>query len=478
VWQLPPTRDAAPAHRAPQSHAKAPDGPVPPPPFARRAAQQQGGGTSHVRSTATGQNAGPRDAGAREARTDRGTQQQRAQNDHARHGPRQHIRERRPQSPQQAAVPHPGGHSGITPKAARLGRFAPVIRVGHPAHGRTDRIPAQLAWRHDLDHDHGHDRDGHRHHHHHARFVAWAGLVFWPYVYDDMFYYSFWPDAYDDDYWPYAYDDLIDGIYWATGSPYSDDDYAAPTAATAGVADGEPARSGRPARSGSSGGSGGCESRGIADWPFAKIERIVKPTAEQRSLLDALKAAASQAVDSLKAACPHDAALTPNGRLQAMIDRLQAAVSVARTVHAPLMTFYSALSDEQKARFNAIGPDAGPKAESRSASAEACPAQKPGLIDLPVERIAAAVRPADMQQAKLDALKQANGRAIAILQAACPDRVPQTPVGRLEAIETRLDAMIGAAKAIQPALQNFYDALTDEQKSRFNTLGQRPRRDG
>jgi hypothetical protein len=32
--------------------------------------------------------------------------------------------------------------------------------------------------------------------------------------------------------------------------------------------------------------------------------------------------------------------------------------------------------------------------------------------------------------------------------------------------------MIQAAQAIQPALQEFYGSLTDEQKSRFNMLGQ------
>jgi hypothetical protein len=91
---------------------------------------------------------------------------------------------------------------------------------------------------------------------------------------------------------------------------------------------------------------------------------------------------------------------------------------------------------------------------------------------LPIERIEDAVRPSDTQQAKLDRLSKANDRAIAVLQAACPDSIPQTPVGRLDAIERRLEAMIQAAQAIQPALQEFYGSLTDEQKSRFNMLGQ------
>jgi hypothetical protein len=103
----------------------------------------------------------------------------------------------------------------------------------------------------------------------------------------------------------------------------------------------------------------------------------------------------------------------------------------------------------------------------------ACSEQKRALGDLPTARIASAVGPSDSHQGRLDELAKANTRAIAILQAACADREPQTPVGRVEAIEMRLDVMIQAAKAIEPALNEFYGSLKDEQKSRFNALGQR-----
>ena len=58
------------------------------------------------------------------------------------------------------------------------------------------------------------------------------------------------------------------------------------------------------------------------------------------------------------------------------------------------------------------------------------------------------------------------------LQAACPDDVPLTPVGRLEAMEKRLAAMLQAAKLVQPALDEFYSTLGSEQKARFNALKQ------
>ena len=55
---------------------------------------------------------------------------------------------------------------------------------------------------------------------------------------------------------------------------------------------------------------------------------------------------------------------------------------------------------------------------------------------------------------------------------ACPDVAPLTPVGRLEAMEKRLEAMVQAGKTVQPAMEEFYASLSNEQKARFNTLGQ------
>jgi hypothetical protein len=107
-----------------------------------------------------------------------------------------------------------------------------------------------------------------------------------------------------------------------------------------------------------------------------------------------------------------------------------------------------------------------------------CSGQMSGLTELPIERIAAVVHPSNAQQPKLGELRKANDRAVAILQTACPNRVPRTPVDRLDAIESRLDVMIRAAKMVKPALKDFYGALTDEQKARMNALGRPPRAGG
>ena len=40
-------------------------------------------------------------------------------------------------------------------------------------------------------------------------------------------------------------------------------------------------------------------------------------------------------------------------------------------------------------------------------------------------------------------------------------------------MQQRLEAMLQAVKTVQPALENFYGSLSDEQKARFNQLGAR-----
>jgi hypothetical protein len=73
--------------------------------------------------------------------------------------------------------------------------------------------------------------------------------------------------------------------------------------------------------------------------------------------------------------------------------------------------------------------------------------------------------------AALDRLDDAMQEAVAALGNACPTTIALTPVGRLETMQTRLQAMIAAANAVRPALSEFYALLNDEQKAKFNRLG-------
>ena len=74
-----------------------------------------------------------------------------------------------------------------------------------------------------------------------------------------------------------------------------------------------------------------------------------------RSLV-ALQNATTQAADLLKASCVTSDPLTPPARLAAVGKRLDTMLQAVKMVSSALNDFYRTLSDEQKARFEAIGP--------------------------------------------------------------------------------------------------------------------------
>ena len=86
------------------------------------------------------------------------------------------------------------------------------------------------------------------------------------------------------------------------------------------------------------------------------------------------------------------------------------------------------------------------------------------------------MRPTDAQLAALDRLSGALDKAVDTLQAACPTTIALTPVGRLETMEQRLQAMIEAAKIVRPALEELYASLSNEQKAKFNRLSRQTAR--
>jgi hypothetical protein len=217
------------------------------------------------------------------------------------------------------------------------------------------------------------------------------------------------------------------------------------------------------------------QAKGITAWPFDRIEQAVQPNAEQKAMLQQLAKISNDAAAEFRDACPNVVPLTPVGRLEAMVARLKAMNDAVKAVRPVLTRFYESLSDEQKARFNELGPDLDQRKRAPSQQADAaqanCSGEKAGLSNLAVERIEDVVQPTDAQAAALDKLDEATEKAVDTLRAACPSATPLTPVGRLEVMQKRLEAMIEAANAVRPALEEFYASLSDEQKAKFNRLG-------
>ena len=108
--------------------------------------------------------------------------------------------------------------------------------------------------------------------------------------------------------------------------------------------------------------------------------------------------------------------------------------------------------------------------QDRSGRCECLRQRQAGLANFPIAKIQETVSPTDDQLDLLDALEDATFKALDIMKAACPEDPPVSPNERLAATQSRIEAMIEAAKAIQPALEDFYAALNDQQKALFSKM--------
>jgi hypothetical protein len=302
-------------------------------------------------------------------------------------------------------------------------------------------------------------------HRHNFFHLGWIGPWFWPYAYGDIFYFALWPWDYwyYDPFWAYGYGDIYQAVFF----PYSYDDYVQ-----------GPQAPERMARLKQAIGQGCDEEAGeVTGWPIDQIQAAVQPDQHQAELLDNLGNAIVKASDEIRAHCPNNIAFTPTERLAQMRDRLQSLLDGLNIVDPALSSFYDSLSDEQKARFNDIAPRA-PRTAQRGQSAPGeltgpniqsqCNA---GAMEWPTDQIDRVVRPDDAQRSKLQALQSAASHAADTIKAACPTEVPATPPARLAAEGHRLQAMLQGVETIQPALGDFYNSLSDDQKARFNSMG-------
>jgi LTXXQ motif family protein len=121
-----------------------------------------------------------------------------------------------------------------------------------------------------------------------------------------------------------------------------------------------PAADGRTNRRGASGNdlAALCSRRAesFTQLPVERVEQVVKPTQEQQDAFARLKIASTEAANQLQASCPTQTPQSPMDRFDALGKRLGAMAEAIKTVRPALASFYGSLSDEQKARFNTLGP--------------------------------------------------------------------------------------------------------------------------
>lgn len=91
-----------------------------------------------------------------------------------------------------------------------------------------------------------------------------------------------------------------------------------------------------------------------ANWPLPQLQEAVHPTDEQRKALALVDQAFKRAASGLAAECTGAIPKTASGRLVATEDWLDTTWRAVETIEAALANFQKDLSDEQKARINAL----------------------------------------------------------------------------------------------------------------------------
>ena len=89
------------------------------------------------------------------------------------------------------------------------------------------------------------------------------------------------------------------------------------------------------------------------------------------------------------------------------------------------------------------------------------------------DRIAELIKPTDAQRPKFEEFKAASIKSAEAMRDACQADVPETIIGRTEAMEKRMDTMLQAIRTVRPALVALYATLSDEQKARLDANSHR-----
>jgi LTXXQ motif family protein len=109
---------------------------------------------------------------------------------------------------------------------------------------------------------------------------------------------------------------------------------------------------------------------------------------------------------------------------------------------------------------------------------QSCGGFAPGVTSFPIDKIRREIHPTGEALVAVDQLADASSQASNILSASCPREPPLTPLARLDAVETRLEAMIKAIQIVRPPLASLYDSLSDEQTQRLEAIGVEENRHG
>ena len=205
-----------------------------------------------------------------------------------------------------------------------------------------------------------------------------------------------------------------------------------------------------------------CQPGNAANAVVGRIRAETKPTAAQMLLFQKLAEALGMASGYLAQSCPQAIPQDPVARLQLMQTQIQILSMALDLIRPPLQQFEESLSANQRAPFVALrSPEAATVASCRT---------PPAAIDEPIVQIDQGVQPESGQRDALAEVKQAFVSAASDLDAHCPKSAPALPLARLEAMGARLDSSWRALLAMQVALADFENRLSEQQRSRLNSI--------
>ena len=118
-------------------------------------------------------------------------------------------------------------------------------------------------------------------------------------------------------------------------------------------------------------------------------------------------------------------------------------------------------------RSHGYSVDASVSAESRATSTLLAFARAPSVSS---RCLRPSVRPTKTQRSSLEALQKKSFEMGQFLMASCLKPMPATPAERLDAAADRLTAVIFAASNLNMALNDFTSQLSDDQKTRLNSM--------
>jgi hypothetical protein len=145
----------------------------------------------------------------------------------------------------------------------------------------------------------------------------------------------------------------------------------------------------------------------------------------------------------------------------------------ARESHQDVYSSGPARSSDNGGGSGSSMAAAAPVTEDDSDNPEmaTCAGFAPGVNAFPIDKIKDSVNPHGQQLEDLKSLEAASSKAESILKASCPNSPALTPVGRLEALQKRLDAMVQGLDLVRGPLAKFDAALSPDQKAKLEALG-------